>query len=380
MDLLGAYGSDSDSDSDSNESNNSKGHEKITKNPKDQNTVGGEALVSKNKNLVESSKRRGRRLLQLNAILPPAIFERLTRPEDDSASESDQDDENGTQDITKKKKNFSADSNHKKNFSSLLEDLRATETTSKLTPILNDANNNNNHDSPKEEKMGMAFTLTETTINKTRNDNPKFIDIHRVPKIQSTKVENTVKNDTTNPMTMHARKNQRIKKPPSLISAAPPINIEPGNNNILAEPVKNTGHSQLNNPKQRQPTLSKREMEKALRAGKFQVLDQSSRDVVELHGEQSAAIGTTITSKEEWEQIKMTHGKVNLRGLSSYDPKAGSDTTTQDLSQKHRSKHQIHQLMASAARLEAQRSTAASNSSSAVGKTHRANAKRKYGW
>jgi hypothetical protein len=63
--------------------------------------------------------------------------------------------------------------------------------------------------------------------------------------------------------------------------------------------------------------------------------------------------------------------------VQMYDPKAGSAVTS-GVSQTHKQKHQINQLLANAATLEAHRS----QSSTVVvkGSASRINAKKKYGW
>jgi hypothetical protein len=63
-----------------------------------------------------------------------------------------------------------------------------------------------------------------------------------------------------------------------------------------------------------------------------------------------------------------------------YDPSAGTDIDLNGgVSQKHRSKHQINQLVAQAAVLEAHRAGGVGGRT-AKGTSSRVDAKRKYGW
>ena len=68
-----------------------------------------------------------------------------------------------------------------------------------------------------------------------------------------------------------------------------------------------------------------------------------------------------------------------------YDPKSGTDVKGLGVTGKHRSKHQINQLMASAISLEAHRASEAELARLGMGgskgaNSSRADAKRKYGW
>lgn len=364
MDLLGGYGSDSEDSS------------SIEDNAVPVSSVKKES-IPQNKSSTKESK-KGKRLLQLNAILPQAIFERLSRPEEDSDSDSDSPVQQSRRIPKKSSFPSSSSNNHENNFfGSLLDDLKsvAPTTTTKTTPTTLLVS---------EEKMGMAFQTTSSVKRKKT----KAVEVVNIHDTTTTIDDNHQDDDEQTIESSHdnSRMDQKTKIEQSKIriSAAPPINSKSGNDAIHPPTIPlNNDNIQRGNDgvEKRQPAMSKREMEKALRAGNLNLIHQSAHsNLVEMEGAPTAGIGTT-TTKEEWEQLKMTHGKVNLRGLVSYDPKAGSDTTVNDLTSKHRSKHQIHQLMASAARLEAQRSSSLPGNASSSGRnTHRTNAKRKYGW
>lgn len=75
-----------------------------------------------------------------------------------------------------------------------------------------------------------------------------------------------------------------------------------------------------------------------------------------------------------------------MKSIAMYDPQSGADITGLGVTGKHRSKHQINQLMASAISLEAHRASEAElarfgmGGGGESGKGSRADAKRKYGW
>jgi hypothetical protein len=133
-------------------------------------------------------------------------------------------------------------------------------------------------------------------------------------------------------------------------------------------------------PQQQQQTTvkkrSRKEMERALRAGQIHVV--ADEDAVFLEagsGElmtheravaaRAAAHATTST---------ITSGRVQM-----YDPKAGSAVTS-GVSYTHKQKHQINQLLANAATLEAHTNRSSSSQSTVKGSASRINAKKKYGW
>ncbi len=74
-----------------------------------------------------------------------------------------------------------------------------------------------------------------------------------------------------------------------------------------------------------------------------------------------------------------------MSNIAMYDPQSGTDVKGMGVTGKHRSKHQINQLMASAISLEAHRASEAELArfgagAGGKGGGTRADAKRKYGW
>jgi hypothetical protein len=133
---------------------------------------------------------------------------------------------------------------------------------------------------------------------------------------------------------------------------------------------------------QQQPIQSKkarrRQLEQMLRAGNTAGITGD----IQLEGQAP----DQYLPEEQTYQAPASHG-VRVVPVSMYGS-AGATTTGADISGKQRSKHQLNALMANAASLEHQRARApfssssqqGPSSSSSSGTTHRANAKRKYGW
>jgi hypothetical protein len=113
---------------------------------------------------------------------------------------------------------------------------------------------------------------------------------------------------------------------------------------------------------------SRREMEKALRAGNLQALEGVTTTV--------EAQALAYAPREETYRVP-SFGITKVAPVGMYDPKAGSDVMQAGATGKQRGKHQINALLASAASLELQRARAIGTSG---GKGKRADAKRKYGW
>jgi hypothetical protein len=72
-----------------------------------------------------------------------------------------------------------------------------------------------------------------------------------------------------------------------------------------------------------------------------------------------------------------THHGIRVVPTTHFNPGAGMTAVSTEISGKHRGKHQPNALLASAASLESQR---ARNPTSQKMSSHRATAKRKYGW
>lgn len=132
---------------------------------------------------------------------------------------------------------------------------------------------------------------------------------------------------------------------------------------------------------------SRKELERSLRAGKFDVLGDDARATTVHQDDLDYGGGYAPTEADLSEAAARTAAanaaKSGAAGLRMYDPSAGGDVDVgAEVSQKHRSKHQINQLVAKAAVLEAHRAggVGPSGQRSVKGSNSRADAKRKYGW
>jgi hypothetical protein len=114
-------------------------------------------------------------------------------------------------------------------------------------------------------------------------------------------------------------------------------------------------------------------MEQLLRSGTTNFADIEGD--IQLQGEDPAQ----YIPAEQHENYQ-SHG-LRVVPTSRYEVGTGINTASTDITGKQRSKHQLNSLLASAASLESQRMrNPASGSSNSAATSHRASAKRKYGW
>ena len=190
-----------------------------------------------------------------------------------------------------------------------------------------------------------------------------------------------------------------IKRPRTSVTAAPTI---PSNYQSLKMPIQHaaatvaqphsyTSYNQHTNthqnqyqaplpaaPTQPQPKkMSKRELQKALRQGNFDAIN-SANITQNIDSSNYAApsendlLATASTSNPSSSEFK-------TGGLQMYVPSEGSSVATGGVSSKQRGKHQIHSLVASARKLEADRARLGAMGMGGK-KSNRVDAKRKYGW
>ena len=131
---------------------------------------------------------------------------------------------------------------------------------------------------------------------------------------------------------------------------------------------------------------SRKDLERSLRAGNFDALGGDARATT-VHQDDLDYGAYAPTEADLNEAAARTAAanaaKAGAAGLRMYDPSAGGDIDVGgEVSQKHRSKHQINQLVAKAAVLEAHRDggIGPSGQRPVKGSNSRADAKRKYGW
>ncbi|KAL7524701.1 hypothetical protein ACHAXR_002465 [Thalassiosira sp. AJA248-18] len=397
------------------------------------------------------SKRRGRggkRILSLGAVLPPEIFDRLTRPpeEDDSSTSSFEGGGGGDDGNSKNRKRRHPDNNEcadqasakiggagggdRTELNSLLNELRSTplhvstKKTSSKSGGGGGASSKKNDDvtdssnSERSGKLGMAFMSYTSSTTTTKKGNEVVVDVHAQPKNSITQTSNegvaTAKNIPSKPA-MPKFSRMSAAAPPVATSFArnvsqylqaspmPEYPVEPSTEQApIRTATQHKAESSYNNtiagPKSRK---QKREEERALRSGQaFHNPDSSaSAGYSEMAGPSPNEFAPTahaaaIASKAARYRGAAMDGSGggggggSVKNIAMYDPKSGTDVKGMGVTGKHKSKHQINQLMASAISLESHRASeaelarfgAGGGGGAGSGKGSRADAKRKYGW
>lgn len=398
MDLLGGYGSD---DSDSSSASNS------SKKP-----VQSEAIVSKSQssNEVQVSK-KGKKLLRLNAVLPPEILDRLTKG---AASDTDSDDD-GDEITTVNKPERINNGTKKKDITIGLGSSTATDNG--LNSLLTDLSGFTpsvvaKKGEQKEEKLGMAFMTVSTSVSRKKRNAPSHVvDIHqslnndnkgskeivvedvdsdsedKTPS-QNTSLKQTEGKDKVEPLfpskpASHIRRT--VPRPPSGLSAGMkrPINATPMPSNYNSTLISSSSAASeernrgLQNEQQEvrppQKKKSKKEIEKALRAGNLDSVNEYTQKI--------ESISSNNPNQQQILASGLSEGgnSFGTAGLERYIPSEGASIKQGGLSGKMKGKHQIHALVSSAAKYEAeQRRMNAMGTNK--GKSSRADAKKKYGW
>ena len=426
MDLLSGYGSDASSDDESHGGTHAKQQSasSVLQASAQPAAVPSMPLVRTKTDQPKKAKQR-RKLLALNAVLPPEIFERLTKRQlqgGENSSDSEREDKSGQ---AKGRQTASSSSSSKRTYTaslgltSFLEELRSTKasetapddssnvvTAGLSTSITDDKKPTHGAiHSNQRERLGFVFTsiATQTTSKKEFEDN--VVDIHAADKSTS------VSNDEAGGEVEIAKKEKGISAPletpnwtrPSSFAAAPiptktpMVRMAP---RVQAAPTSQACVTQQTTvssslPPQQQSyryedealpdtiqphALSSRqkrkEMERALRKG---TLDQA---LAQQPGLQATALHQQVPSYHLDEyahaQASAVQQKQDSITVKMYDPKEGTTVDTSEVSSRHRAKHQIHQLAHSAMTLEASRLT--NHGRTTKGTSSRVDAKRKYGW
>lgn len=425
MDLLGGYGSsDGDSDGSSASVQSATGPAPPPP-PPPAAAAGG---ISK----------KGRRLLSLGAVLPPEIFDRLARDEQGgSSSDSEQSagsyaysngaggGNGGTSSTSKKKRapkrktvgpagvglGGGSAVPPPGEMGDLLRELRSA-------PSVGPAGGEHGQNAtkkkppppPREEKLGMAFMTVTTTVASKKDVGVENIHASRpvaglaaAPSAEA--VESTRGDDMNRKKPAFAAATRRAAAPvvavprPGLSAApsgrtgaayAPPQQQQQQQqyqyqNNQRAQ--QQQYHQEPAMGAQQSRKKSRKELERSLRAGKFDALGDDARATTVHQDDLDYGGGYAPTEADLSEAAARTAAanaaKSGAAGLRMYDPSAGGDVDVgAEVSQKHRSKHQINQLVAKAAVLEAHRAggVGPSGQRSVKGSNSRADAKRKYGW
>jgi len=442
MDLLKGYGSSSSDDDDSSASSSAIAKVKVAETSSSTTITTKPKLIPKQQQKVIKKKKGGKRLLSLGAVLPPEIFAKLTRPpeEDDSStssfegtqsSQSKKRKRDATNDniIDAKKKSSSSNPNNdtgdRKELNSLLSELRSTpmhvaaaKVTKKTTkPTKSNSNTKNNSDG----KLGMAFmsyTSTTTTTKKKKSiGDDDVVDIHAVKnpsakapqqqQVESSSKESVIERISIKPTLSAAASAPVVQQqaPTSFKRSIPqqyaqmpeyPVNDAQPQMNYESQEVTSSynnnnynnssnSNNNINAPKSRK---QKREEERALRSGQA----FASTNAIEMHQPSPSEHAPTAEAAVIAAKAARYRGAAqggggggSISNIAMYDPKEGADVKGLGVTGKHRSKHQINQLMASAISLEAHRASEAELARFGVGSgsgnnASRADAKKKYGW
>jgi len=433
MDLLGGYGSsDGDSDGSSASVQSATGPAPPPPPPAAATTAAGGGGISK----------KGRRLLSLGAVLPPEIFDRLVRDEQGgSSSDSEQSagsysnhgaggDNGGTSSTSKKKKRAPKRKTAGSTgvglgggsavpppgeMGDLLRELRSAPS---VGPAGGEQGQNATKKKPppppREEKLGMAFMTVTTTVASKKDVGVENIHTSRsvaglaaAPSAEA--AESTRGDDMNRKKPAFAAATRRAAAPgvavprPGLSAApsvrtgaayAPPQQQQQQQQQQYQYQYQNNQRAQQQQYHQ-EPAMgaqqsrkkSRKELERSLRAGKFDALGDDARATTVHQDDLDYGGGYAPTEADLSEAAARTAAanaaKSGAAGLRMYDPSAGGDVDVgAEVSQKHRSKHQINQLVAKAAVLEAHRAggVGPSGQRSVKGSNSRADAKRKYGW
>jgi len=448
MDLLKGYGSD---DSSSSSSSSSSKNEDTNANPKMPPATAKAATVlptkittttttSSKSSLQTKKKRGGKRILSLGAVLPPEIFDRLTRPpEEDDSSASSLEGNGAAQ--SKKRKRHAGNNDDKlgenskrsgvgggdrSEVDSLLNELRATPLhalTEKKTKSKNSVTGNKvdaaSGDVSKNDssgKLGMAFmSFTSSTTKTEKKGNHEVVDVHAVKQSASPKTSeamSTQQNIKPRPAAQSIPSFSRMSGAAPVAAASFKRSVpqyaqassmpqypvtsqhddttygETATTNTTEEPSHNINNNTA--PKSRK---QKREEERLLRSGAFQNSAAAATTThAEIHQPSPTEFAPTahaaaIASKAARARGVAAGGGGSVKNIAMYDPKSGTDVKGLGVTGKHRSKHQINQLMASAISLEAHRASEAElarfgmgGSGAGGGQGSRADAKKKYGW
>jgi len=332
MDLLGDYGSDTEE------------------------SVDNESLIPQNKDISQTNKisKRGKKLVSLHAVLPSHILEQLY----DRDSRNDSDDDGGELQGTVSQKRSKLNNCTNDGLSSLLSELSSvsTSTTKKYKP---------NKSNFEEEKIGQAFLNVKKTI--ICSDRGKTIlNIHNT----SAELGCSVKNE--------AEKSQEVR------NLAPPpstkFNYLPRKAKVEAvtdptQPSKFQAVSVIHDHKKsviqqvtsKDKKVSRKEVEKALRAGRLNVIDNYDKTC-----NINAAASNYVLEGDTHNKIAVD--RIRVAPVAMYDTKARKDVIGAAVTGRARGKNQINFLMASAVALEE------NQANREKAKSHRASAKRKYGW
>jgi hypothetical protein len=402
MDLFAGYGSSSDEEENNPKQNETKVVSAVTATAAVSTAASSSSSKSKS---TTAAMRRGKKIISLSAVLPQHILDQLTKAEGASDdSDSDDEDENdynhkvGTRKPNPKPPVESASlgnsSNNAKDkgLASLLSDLQAAPTQG----LIGSKKKKTETNSVASEKMGAAFLSSTTTTSTTATSaveatqHGEVRDIHSHSSSSSLPVE-TRKAAPSLSRVAAPRPAAPLRRP---ISAAPPVaplppKAPPIPRPAYPQPTASAQQQQHSYPDsypetetatpntQQSKKRSRKELERALRGGNMDIIDDRE-DGLQVQSMQQVQPDAYTPQEESYAAVPV-HG-VKVAPTAMYDPSAGQAVVGTSAAGVKRGTNQINQLMASAANLEQQRTQGIGATANQAGKTHRANAKSKYGW
>ena len=303
--------------------------------------------------------RKGKKLLSLTAILPQHIADQLMKGGD--ADGDDSEDEAPPKAVKQASKSTTVTTttttSRDPGISSLLEDLQHSKpiVTSTRKGLVG---------KKSSEPLGAAFLTTVTTTVVDPNDEVR--DIHNEPRVET--VEDQPEEDEEDSKPSFKRVSlapvpRRVKGPTPERDRDADFTTDSRFASAPSATSAVTVATQLDGTAAGLPASkkSRQELERALRQGNFGALDSSRVE----HLEQAIP-----SYQPQAPAAAPTHG-IKVVPTAIYDPSAGGAVTG-----RRGKSHQINQLLAQAASLEQARAQGQVKGPT----SHRANAKRKYGW
>jgi hypothetical protein len=338
-------------------------------------------LKTKNPPPVKENK-KGRKILSLQAVLPPHILAQLQQSQVQGDDDSDDDDDDAiapsSSAVTsgsKTAKDADRATGSDAGIDSFLSALqssapvaRSGTTRASFTPSsLSSDSATAQTPAAASSKLGAAF-LSSTVVS-SGGGGGGVRDIHGEASVVAAPPRATVKAAPS----VHAVANSLPRPParvPRVLAAAP---VVPSRAQTYPLEATAASGAAAAFPPQAAATMSnkrrRQERERLLRQGQLDAAIGDDSRAMSMN--QPASLGPTEGAGEHMD----TSGMVRMSATSMYDPSQGQAVTG---STKGRGKNQINHLLASAASLEMDRARGMAGST--AGKTHRTNAKRKYGW
>lgn len=384
MDLLGGYDSNSSSD---NDDDVAEKHSLPTL-PSNKDNNDNKTKTTTNK--------KGKKLLKLQAVLPEHIWNQLSGGANNDSDDDDDDDDNGKEGGIEKPKSKSFSkidasvSSKNSELSELLQALPQSKNSNSLlgrggtilggseesvTTVQGSSSTNNE----TSTSLGAAFvTATVETVRKKKNE---IRDIH-----QTNTVVETVQDEDDNeeehstpeapPMAFVPRPSASrvVSAAPAVRKAAPTVYRAPpppppaASHYAATAPYYSAAATTAAPTSKSKKYSRKRQMEQLLRSGNLEAFQGD----IELQGTANVYEAPTETPGTTYQAVG-----VRVVPTQRYVASSGTTAASTNITGKQRSKHQLNSLLASAASLESERLR---NPQSTRPNTHRATAKRKYGW